>query len=108
MFVFWKNKSLKFQANTIIQALPIRVIPEPVAIASSLKYTFSRGWAKNPLIDVEFAHDFLLKSRLFGFSLPKRCIAHRAEGLANARRQARRAAGARHERTLAAVACTPL
>jgi hypothetical protein len=39
MFVFWKNKSLKFQANTIIQALPIRVIPEPVAIASSLKYT---------------------------------------------------------------------
>jgi hypothetical protein len=48
MFMFWKNKSLKFQANAIIQALPIRVISEPVAIASSLKYTFSWGWAKKP------------------------------------------------------------
>jgi hypothetical protein len=37
MFGFWKNKNLKFQANTIIQALPIRGIPELVAIASSLK-----------------------------------------------------------------------
>ena len=25
-------------------------MPEPVAIASSLKYTFSGGWAKNPMI----------------------------------------------------------
>ena len=46
--MFLKNKILKFQVNTIIQALPIRVIPEPVTLASSLKYTFSEGWAKNP------------------------------------------------------------